>query len=271
MPTLFLGEKPIGSIEGVLFDKDGTLSNSEEHLLNLAKLRVQKATSLIGKQGKSLNELNRLKQLLSAAYGLTNEGINPHGIIAIGSRENNLISTATVLCLIGETWPNALELSNKIFQLADSADDSITYNKEKRSLIPGALKILQSLQKENVICALISNDSQIGIQNFLSKNNLSDFFSTIWSADHYPVKPDPAAVGELCKILNLNPCNCALIGDADSDLQMARQAGIGMTLGFTGGWSQRPDLTQHQYLFHNWNELTIQQNIKLTSKSQPNE
>ena len=266
MPTLLLRGKPIGKIKGVLFDKDGTLSNSEEHLFNLAKSRVEKATALLVQQGKNLNVVSKLEQLLSAAYGLTTEGISPNGTVAIASREQNIISTATVLCLIGETWPKALKLSNKIFQLVDNLDIEKTNSKEQRYLLPGVREILQGLKNSNVACALISNDSQLGIQNFLSKNNLHNFFITSWTADHYPSKPDPAAVEELCKILRLNPAECALIGDADSDLQMAIQSGVGIRLGFTGGWSQKPQITQHQYLFHNWNELSIQQNIKLTFK-----
>ena len=61
MPTLFLRGDPIGIIKGVLFDKDGTLSNSEEHLLHLAKLRVQEASRLLTNQGASLNEINHLR------------------------------------------------------------------------------------------------------------------------------------------------------------------------------------------------------------------
>jgi len=266
MPTLLLRGKPIGTIKGVLFDKDGTLSNSEAHLLYLAKLRVQKATTLLSQKGASLNVLSKLKQLLSSAYGLTNEGISPNGTIAIGSREQNIISTATVLCLMGESWPQAFELASRTFQLVDDLDGETFNSKAQRYLIPGVRKILHSFQESKVACALISNDNQRGIQNFLSKNDLFEYFITSWSADNNPSKPDPAAVGELCKMLRLNPSECALIGDADSDLHMALQAGIGIRLGFTGGWSQEPQLTQHQYLFHDWTELTIQQNIKLGSK-----
>ena len=86
-----------------------------------------------------------------------------------------------------------------------------------------------------------------------------------WSADDSPAKPDPAAVEELCKTLGLHPSECALIGDADSDLTMARQSGIGITLGYTGGWSKKPNLTEHEYLINNWNELTIEPNIKMAS------
>ena len=259
MPTLLLREHPIGKVKGVLFDKDGTLSNSESHLLKLAKSRIQIASQLLTQQGASGNEVQQLEELLSKAYGLTNAGISPNGTIAIGSRSNNLISTATVICLMGKTWPQGLELSTQIFKLVDDLEEGDNGKEGQRSLLPGVREALQRLREADVTCALISNDSQAGIQSFLSSNNIQSLFSNLWSADHYPTKPHPSAVKGLCKKLNLHPSECALIGDADSDLLMAHQSGIGVTLGYTAGWTKKPQLTKHQHLINNWNELTIRQ------------
>ena len=258
MPTLLLRGETIGTIQGVLFDKDGTLSNSERHLSNLAKLRIKETTKLFIDQGASVNVVSKIQELLPIAYGLTSQGLSPNGTIAVGSRQNNIISTATIFCLVGETWPKALELSKKIFEIVDKLDGGVANSAEQRMLLPGVLTTLQNLRDANITCAVISNDSRPGIQSFLSTNNLRDFFSNFWSADHHPPKPDPAAVQKLCKNIQIQPSDCALIGDADSDLQMARQSGIGITLGYTGGWSKKPQLTQHQHLIHNWDELTIQ-------------
>ena len=43
MSEIYLNSINIGEVSGVLFDKDGTLSNSEEHLLMLAKARINTA------------------------------------------------------------------------------------------------------------------------------------------------------------------------------------------------------------------------------------
>ena len=255
-----LRESPIGKVKGVLFDKDGTLSNSESHLLKLAQSRIQVASQLLNEQGASGNEVQQLEELLSKAYGLTNAGISPNGIIAIGSRSNNLISTATVICLLGKTWPQGLELSSQIFKFADALAGRQNGKEKQRSLLPGVREALQRLREADVTCALISNDSQVGIQSFLSSNNIQSFFSNLWSADHLPPKPHPSAVKGLCKKLNLHPSECALVGDADSDLLMARQSGIGVTLGYTAGWTTKPQLTEYQYLINNWDELSISQN-----------
>jgi len=259
MPTLLLKGESIGEIKGVLFDKDGTLSDSEDHLFTIAKLRVQEASRILIKDGADGDALEKLQDLLCKAYGLTNEGLSPNGTIAIASRQNNFISTATVFCLIGKSWPNACKLSSQIFQSVDILDSRLDNSAERRTVLPGVKTILQDLREAGVICALISNDSRSGIKSFLTRNNLEGLFTNIWSADHYPTKPDPAAVEGLCKKINLQPNECALVGDADSDLLMARQSGVGLALGYIGGWSQAPELTHHHYLIKNWNELTIRQ------------
>ena len=258
-PTLLLKDQPIGQIKGVLFDKDGTLTDSENHLFNLAKLRIQETSRLLHKQGASKTTLQQLEKFLFQAYGLTENELNPNGTIAIGSRNNNLISTATVLCLLGQTWPNACKLSSDIFRSVDILDGGQGNSSEQRKLLPGVRKILSDLKNAGVVCAVISNDTSSGIQSFLSNNRLEDLFNCFWSADNQPPKPHPDAVEGLCQKINLQPCECALIGDADSDLLMARQAGIKLSLGYTGGWSQTPQLTQHHYLIKRWDELTIRQ------------
>ena len=56
MATLLLRGVPIGTIQGVLFDKDGTLSHSEPHLLDLAERRIQIAEELWNCQAPSPKE-----------------------------------------------------------------------------------------------------------------------------------------------------------------------------------------------------------------------
>ena len=65
------------------------------------------------------------------------------------------------------------------------------------------------------------------------------------------------AVLELCDRLGLPPQRCALVGDAETDLQMALEAGIGGVIGFTGGWKRAPELPSAQHLLHSWTDLVL--------------
>ena len=90
--------------------------------------------------------------------------------------------------------------------------------------------------------AVISNDTRSGIESFLEDHGLSALFSSCWSADDQPRKPNPDAVHELCRSLNIPPKHCVLLGDAETDLSMARAAGVGIVIGYTGGWARQPEL-----------------------------
>ncbi len=258
MHQLLLKGQSIGPIKGVLFDKDGTLVNSEKYLLDISNLRIEEATRVLEEDGANIEKINRVKNLLSLAYGVNKTSIDPEGLIAIASKNNNLISTATIISLTGESWPNAIMKATKIFNTVDQMEISMQDLHKKREIIPGVKGFLSKLQAAELTCALISNDTKDGIIRFLESNMLERIIKIFWSAEDSPPKPDPYSVKALCKSINLKPSECALIGDADSDLRMARQAGIGITIGYTGGWSTPPLLTQQEYLIENWDDLSIQ-------------
>ena len=253
MATLLLRGTPISSIDGVLFDKDGTLSHSEPHLLSLADERIKTAIELGQEQAPSVQGSD-LEDTLRRAFGVHNGMLHPGGTLAVASRQDNIASTATVFCLLGCSWPQALAMAHDCF---DSADRSGLIEASPSPLLNGAERLLRALHHRQVTTAVISNDTQSGIEDFLNHHQLSECVAAIWSADDHPRKPDPQAVLELCDRLGLPPQRCALVGDAETDLQMALEAGIGCVIGFTGGWSRPPELRSAQHLLHHWADLTI--------------
>ncbi|WP_320675144.1 HAD family hydrolase [Prochlorococcus sp. MIT 1341] len=264
MPNLLLRGIPIGEVKGVLFDKDGTLSNSEAHLKDLCERRIKNALSLFKRGKASRNEQIQLKQLLTKVYGYTSQGINPSGTLAVASRQDNLAAMANIFCLVGETWPEASQTAEEVFSRVDIELSEESSNITRNNLLPGALKLLENLNNHGVICALISNDSSAGIEKFLAVNNLSKKFSDkFWSADNFPKKPDPGAAKGLCNLLGLAPSQCAMIGDSDSDLRMAKKADLPIILGYISGWSMSPTLSQHQNLIYHWDDLNIQATTKI--------
>jgi phosphoglycolate phosphatase len=48
-----------------------------------------------------------------------------------------------------------------------------------------------------------------------------------------------------------------LIGDANSDLRMARAAGVPVVLGYTAAWRRRPPLDPSFPQLHHWSELEL--------------
>jgi phosphoglycolate phosphatase len=244
-------------IDAVLFDKDGTLSISEPMLHALASARVFHARRLLQQRHPELptTQTDALTDLLQRAYGLSEQSIHPAGATAVGSRAHNLISTATALALVGLGWPEALELSEAIFTATDGLHGQGSQHRPIAT--DGLHNLVEALADAAVACAVISNDDSPGIEAFLASQQLSSRFQGFWSADHSPRKPDPAAVQALCAMLGVAVERCALIGDANSDLRMARQAGVPVVLGYGAGWTMAPPLDPSFACLSHWNELEV--------------
>ena len=261
MGELLISNSSVGFIKAIIFDKDGTLSNSEQYLLELARARVDFAVNKF-KDFKINNfKIFLLRRLLNCSYGLENNSISANESLAIASKDQNVISTATILTLFGFDWFKAFSMSQQIFE---EVDIFLSNNEDKRlehrTLISGAFDLLSSLKNKGVHIALMTNDTQAGVEEFIYKNKLEGMFDYQWSSENNPSKPNPKAVIELCKRMNINPSECALISDADTDLKMAREADIPIIIGFTGGWKNPPILTEAKFMVEKFNEIKIQIN-----------
>ena len=261
MAELLIKNSSVGFIKAIILDKDGTISNSEEHLVELAKTRIEFAVTKFKELKLNNFKIFLLRKLLNHIYGLKNQALLSNASLAIASKEQNIISTATIFNLFGFDWFKSLSISQAIF---DEVDIFLSKNKDnihkKRTLISGAFDLLVSLKRNRVCIALMTNDTQAGTEEFIYENKLEGLFDYFWSAENKPSKPNPKAVIELCKRMNINPSECALISDADTDLKMAKEANIPIALGFTGGWQNPPNLTEKQFIIEKLNELTIQIN-----------
>lgn len=253
-PLVAAEGEAITEIDAVLFDKDGTLSHSEPMLLALARARVGQCLQ-IADLGDPLQH-RHLEDLLLRAYGLSSAGIHPAGTIAVAARDHNLISTATALAQVGLGWPEALSIAEETFRRTDHLQGQEGSHSPQPTV--GLRPLLEDLHRAEVRCAVISNDHEQGIRTFLRRHGLSHHFTALWSADHQPRKPDPAAVEGLCGELGVPPDRCALIGDANSDLRMAERAGVAVVLGYSAGWRQPPPLDPRYTQLAHWQELRVQ-------------
>ena len=261
MAELLIRNSSVGFIKAIIFDKDGTLSNSEDHLVELATTRIDFSENKFKKLKINNIKIWLLKKLLIAVYGLEKNCLSAIASLAIASREQNIISTATIFTLFGFDWFKSLSIGQEIF---DEVDVFLSNNQDnlqkKRTLISGAFDLLVALKSKGVNIALMTNDTQAGIEEFIYDNQLEGIFDYLWSAENKPSKPNPKAVIELCKRMKINPSECALLSDADTDLKMAKKADVPIIIGFTGGWKNPPSLREQQFIIEKLNELNIQTN-----------
>ena len=149
MAHLSLRGHSLGLIHGVLFDKDGTLSHSEPHLIQLADARTEEIIRVFASRGASSDVQAELQDLLKRAMGRCDSGLIPDGTLAVASRQHNLLSIATIFCLFDLSWPQALVLAEEIFDTVDRLHKQSSMKASSRTPLPYSKELLNELESSS--------------------------------------------------------------------------------------------------------------------------
>lgn len=91
--------------------------------------------------------------------------------------------------------------------------------------------------------AVATSDDRAPTERTLLALGIADVVdATVCADDGIAVKPAPEMLLRLCASLGVAPARTAVVGDTPADLQMARSAGAGMSIGVLTGVGGRVDL-----------------------------
>ena len=210
------------NIKAILFDKDGTLEDSRLFLQQLARERVQQIAVTIPSITENL--------LLS--LGITEKGLDPKGLMAVGSRQENELAAAAYIAISGCGWFAAKDIARQAF---DRAAVKIKPSKRSSPLFSGSLEVIQSLVNANIKLGIISADSRQGVKHFLDREQINSYFQVALGSDPSLSKPSPLLYLKGCEILGIEPQNTLMVGDSLSDILMAEQANARGIIGIHWG------------------------------------
>ena len=206
-------EQEFENIEAIVFDKDGTLADSEQFLRELAQKRARLLDAKIPGVGDPL----------LMAFGIEQDNLNPVGLMAVGSRDENEIAAAAYVAETGRGWLESRAIAQAAFK---EADEHFTPDAKTSPLFTGCLEALQTFSQAGLKLAILSADTQTAVEAFVQRHDLSAYFQVVRgvTADGLK-KPDPRLFLQTCEELGVQPANTLMIGDAPGDIQMAKQAG----------------------------------------------
>lgn len=232
------------SITAIIFDKDGTLAHSEEYLKTITFKRAR----LIDAQ------IPGVQDPLLSAFGLENGRLNPSGLQAVGTRQENLIAAAAYIAETGRPWLESLRIAQAAFAEVDML---MKIKADHTPVFPGILELVQRLHQTGLKLGVLSADVTVNVKAFLEKYELADYFLVQRGTDHGPSKPDPTPFRQACELLGENPANVLMVGDANVDGQMAKAAGAAGMIGVAWGWSVRPKLTEVDVVITEMAEIQV--------------
>jgi len=208
-------------IQAIIFDKDGTLEDSQEFLRNLG----QKRSRLIDAKIPGIGEP------LLMAFGIDGNNINPTGLMAVGSKRENEIAAAAYIAETGRGWLESLTIVKETFAEADQ----ILPKSTPGSLFEGSLEVLKYLSQAGIKLGILSADNTTAVQNFVKYYQLNDYIQLEMGVDDSPSKPDPELFLQACEKLGVKPVRALMVGDSPVDIEMAKKAGAAGCIGICWG------------------------------------
>jgi phosphoglycolate phosphatase len=216
--NLVCGKKQFFNIQAIIFDKDGTLENSFAFQRELG----QKRSRLIDAKIPGIGEP------LLMAFGIQENRLDPAGLMAVGTRQENEIAAAAYIAETGRSWFEAKIIAKEAFR---EADQYIQKETQTSPLFPGSLELLKSLSQAGLKLGILSADSTSAVKNFVEKHQLSQYIQFFQGSQLGLTKPDPEIFIQACQALEVEAKATLMVGDSQGDLVMAKQAGAAGAIG----------------------------------------
>ncbi|MBL1174425.1 HAD family hydrolase [Pantanalinema sp. GBBB05] len=224
MVTIQCGAVTFEQIQAVIFDKDGTLADVQDYLRNLG----QKRARLIDAQ------IPGVQDPLLMAFGFESDRLNPYGLLAVGTRQENEIAAAAYVAETGRDWIAALSLVRSAF---DEADKVLKRKADSTPLFEGVIPTLQTLSQAGVAIGILSSDTLANVQDFIDRYELGAFIQLSQGAVDGLSKPDPAVLLQASQSLGISATSILVVGDSAADIEMAKAAKAAGSVGVT--WNRR--------------------------------
>lgn len=219
MPSIRVNNITFDRITAIIFDKDGTLEDSQEFLRKLGQVRSRLVDAQIPGIGDPL----------LMAFGIENDHLDPTGLMAVGTRLENEIATAAYIAETGRGWIESKNIAQKAFQEADNSFK----NHPPSPLFIGSLEVLKSLSEAGINLGILSAATTEQVQAFVSYHQLQPYIKLIKGATAHLTKPNPALFLQTCQELGVEPSTTLMVGDSIGDIEMAKQARAAGTIGIS--------------------------------------
>lgn len=228
------------TVKGIVFDLDGTLCNSLEEI----KEACDHALWTLEKRPPFPVE----NYALFAGNG---DGmLLARVLMAADIRARGDMAPVSTALQMADPAKDAERVAKAVALKTAYEDDLGTSGKSKVEEFSGATALLKAASNAGLKIAVLSNKRQPAVSRTVEAVFSGiKFLDAIGATDGAPPpKPDPAALLAIVQKMNLQPRECAMIGDTDVDMKTATAAGVcgvGVTWGFRDQSELKSSGAQH--------------------------
>ena len=203
----------LNNIEGIIFDKDGTLTDSSVYWSEIIKRRSQKI-----KNDFLLSQEDYYQLIRTMGLDISTNKLLPEGPIAIKSRGEVI---KKIIYYLGE---KNIQVGKEYFE-GTFKEIHTNFSKESyKFIVPikPAYELIKILKKFKVKLFLITSDTKYNADETINCLQINDHFDLVIGGDSgFGDKKMGLSCKYICKEFNLNNNQVISIGDAPVDNEMA--------------------------------------------------
>lgn len=211
--------------QGIVFDKDGTLLD-----FNRTWLPIYRYAAIEFAEGDE-----RLAEALLTRHGYVAETGRFVGGSLLAAGNNRQIA---------EQWAAQLGKSAHIESISQRLHQIFNRRGALEATPVAALATtLASLKQGGMRLGIATADSQQGIVNTLQAFDVLEYFDFLAGYDSgHGVKPEAGMVLAFCEHMQVAAATVVVVGDNRHDIEMGRNAGVGLCVGVLTGTGTREEL-----------------------------
>ena len=207
-------------IAAIIFDKDGTLENSNAYWRLVGSERARLIDAQIPGVGEPL----------LMAFGITDNILDSQGLMAVGSKEENEIAAAAYIAETGRSWHESRQIARSVF--AEVAESKyLCKTAESAPLYEDARETLRKLNDQGLRIGILSADTTEAVENFVIEHQLQNYIQLCMGTDQGFAKPNPKFLLQACEDLKVAPEHTLMVGDTSVDMMMAKTAKVAGAIG----------------------------------------
>ncbi|QHS23785.1 HAD family hydrolase [Virgibacillus sp. MSP4-1] len=237
-------------IDGILFDKDGTL-------LDFAELWLHWARQWMNNLIEDVQEVELDVSVLGSTIGLDLDQNmwDPAGPLAIGSMDD--LDTLLSFCLYekGIPWNEATAI---VVHNRESADTSIKLE-DCLKPIKGLTTFLDQLHSASIPLGVVTSDDTGRARDHLDGLGISDYFGCVIGHDAVQRgKPFPDMALKACEQLQIQPEKTLIVGDSNGDMVTGKNANLLAGIGIVSNEIQTSShLKEADHLIRNYKNSKV--------------